>query len=142
MQFSEDYLRCVGAGIAASACGKRRGTCRVFSERRSQSCIGMKRSWDPYPGWWEKRHQEKLAQIAASGGEIDLVFIGDSITHNREGARGPGSAHGGKPLAELKKKYSVLNLGFGGATGAYLQEGVWKVTSVTGSLLLTLDRQQ
>ena len=79
-----------------------------------QSCIGMKRPWDPSPGWWEKRHAEKLAQIAASGGEIDLVFVGDSITHNWEGARGPGSDLGGKPLAELKKKYSVLNLGFGG----------------------------
>ena len=78
------------------------------------SCIGMKRSWDPYPGWWEKRHEEKLAQIAASGGKIDIVFIGDSITHNWEGARGPGSDYGGKPLAALKKKYSVLNLGFGG----------------------------
>ena len=81
-----------------------------------QSCIGMKRSWDPSPGWWEKRHREKLAQIAASGGEIDLVFVGDSITHNWEGARGPGSDYGGKPLAELKKKYSVLNLGYGGDT--------------------------
>lgn len=79
-----------------------------------KSCIGMTRSWDPYPGWWEKRHAEKLAQIAASGGKIDIVFIGDSITHNWEGARGPGSDYGGKPLAELKKKYSVLNLGFGG----------------------------
>ena len=79
-----------------------------------KSCVGMKRSWDPYPGWWEKRHEEKLAQIAASGGEIDLVFVGDSITHNWEGAHGPASAYGGKPLAELKKKYTVLNLGFGG----------------------------
>ena len=78
-----------------------------------KSCIGMTRSWDPYPGWWEKRHAEKLAQIAASGGKIDIVFIGDSITHNWEGARGPGSDYGGKPLAELKKKHSVLNLGFG-----------------------------
>ena len=47
-------------------------------------------------------------------GEIDLVFVGDSITHNWEGARGPGSDYGGKPLAELKKRYSVFNLGFGG----------------------------
>ena len=91
-----------------------------------QSCIGMKRSWDPYPGWWEKRHQEKLAQIAASGGTIDIVFIGDSITHNWEGARGPGSAHGGKPLAELKKKYSVLNLGFGGDA---TQNVLWRLTN-------------
>ena len=81
---------------------------------RPVSCIGLKRSWDPSPGWWEKRHAEKLAQIAASGGEIDLVFVGDSITHNWEGARGPGSDYGGKPLATLKKKYSMLNLGFGG----------------------------
>ncbi len=81
---------------------------------RPVSCIGLKRSWDPSPRWWEKRHAEKLAQIAASGGEIDLVFVGDSITHNWEGARGPGSDYGGKPLATLKKKYSVLNLGFGG----------------------------
>ena len=94
---------------------------RIIKEKSSvpkaatpKSCIGMKRSWDPYPGWWEKRHEEKLAQIATSGGEIDLVFVGDSITHNWEGARGPGSDYGGKPLAELKKKYSVLNLGFGG----------------------------
>ena len=79
-----------------------------------KSCIGMTRSWDPYPGWWEKRHAEKLAQIAASGGKIDIVFVGDSITHNWEGARGPGSDYGGKPLAELKRKHSVLNLGFGG----------------------------
>ena len=85
-----------------------------LAETTPVSCIGMKRSWDPYPGWWEKRHAEKLAQIASSGGKIDIVFIGDSITHNWEGARGPGSDHGGKPLAELKKKYSVLNLGFGG----------------------------
>ena len=79
-----------------------------------KSCIGMKHSWDPYPGWWEDRHAKKLAQIEASGGEIDIVFIGDSITHNWEGARGPGSDFGGRPLAELKRQYSVLNLGFGG----------------------------
>ena len=85
-----------------------------YAATTPKSCIGMKRSWDPYPGWWEKRHAEKLAQIAASGGKIDIVFIGDSITHNWEGARGPGSDYGGKPLAELKKKHSVLNLGFGG----------------------------
>ena len=89
-----------------------------------QSCIGKTRSWDPYPGWWEKRHKEKLAQIAASSGKIDVVFIGDSITHNWEGARGPESAYGGKPLAELKKKYSVLNLGFGGDT---TQNVLWRL---------------
>ena len=88
----------------------------VPKEATAQSCIGLKRSWDPYPGWWEARHKQKLAEIASLGGEIDLVFVGDSITHNWEGARGPGSDYGGKPLAELKKRYSVLNLGYGGDT--------------------------
>ena len=96
----------------------------ALAETTPVSCIGLKRSWDPSPGWWEKRHAEKLAQIAASGGKIDLVFVGDSITHNWEGARGPGSDYGGKPLAELKKKYSVLNLGFGGDS---TQNVLWRL---------------
>ena len=87
---------------------------RTCAAATPKSCIGRRNRWDPYPGWWEDRHAQKLAQIAASGGEIDIVFIGDSITHNWEGARGPGSDFGGKPLAELKKKYSILNLGYGG----------------------------
>ena len=104
----------LSAVYSASSAGINTWSNRVPKAATPQSCIGMKRSWDPSPGWWEKRHAAKLAEIAASGGEIDLVFVGDSITHNWEGARGPGSDYGGKPLAELKKIYSVLNLGFGG----------------------------
>ena len=106
----------LSAVCGAAADGINTCSHRVPKAATPQSCIGMKRSWDPSPGWWEKRHAAKLAEIAASGGEIDLVFVGDSITHNWEGARGPGSDYGGKPLAELKKRYSVLNLGFGGDT--------------------------
>ena len=57
--------------------------------------------------WWLDRLLEKRNQIADSNGEIDLVFFGDSITHNWEG---PGK----DSLAELRKTYSVLDIGYSG----------------------------
>lgn len=60
--------------------------------------------------WWMPRHEEKLAEIArrkAAGEPTDLVFIGDSITHNWE--------QHNKPLwDEFWGKYHALNLGYGG----------------------------
>lgn len=58
-------------------------------------------------GWWLDRISEKRNQIAESKGEIDLVFVGDSITHNWE-------REGRDSLAELEKTYSVLDIGYGG----------------------------
>ena len=60
-------------------------------------------------GWWLDRMLEKRNQIADSKGEIDLVFFGDSITHNWDRPEKGGSA-----LAELRKTYSVLNIGYSG----------------------------
>lgn len=57
--------------------------------------------------WWLDRLLEKRNQIADSNGEIDLVFFGDSITHNWEG---PGK----DSLAELLKTYTVLDIGYSG----------------------------
>lgn len=57
--------------------------------------------------WWLDRLSAKRKQISESNGEIDLVFFGDSITHNWEG---PGR----DSLAELMKTYSVLDIGFSG----------------------------
>ncbi|MDO4574017.1 MAG: GDSL-type esterase/lipase family protein [Planctomycetia bacterium] len=55
--------------------------------------------------WWQKRHKAKLEQAAQGG--IDIVFLGDSITHGWEG--------GGK---EIFQRYygdrNVLNIGFSG----------------------------
>ena len=79
-----------------------------------QTAQGLFHSWDPGPNWWALRHEAKIREAASHGGEIDLVFLGDSITHNWEGARGPGSAYGGKQLAAFREKYSVLCLGYGG----------------------------
>ena len=57
--------------------------------------------------WWLDRLLAKRNQIAASKGEFDLVFFGDSITHNWE--------HRAPELeAELRKTYTLLNLGYSG----------------------------
>ena len=57
--------------------------------------------------WWLDRLLRNRNEIAAAKGEVDLVFLGDSITHNWENA-------GKETLAELRKTYSVLNLGYSG----------------------------
>ena len=60
--------------------------------------------------WWIPRHEQKLAEIAAlraAGVQPDVVFIGDSITHNWE-------KDGQSVWAANYAKYHALDLGFGG----------------------------
>ena len=60
--------------------------------------------------WWLPRHEEKLAriqQLAAAHQPVDLVFIGDSITHNWE-------KDGQAVWARHYARYNALDLGFGG----------------------------
>ena len=57
--------------------------------------------------WWLDRLLAKRNQISECGGEIDLVFFGDSITHNWE-------SNGKASLDELSKTYSVLDIGYSG----------------------------
>ena len=66
--------------------------------------------------WWLSRLRQKRDQIAASNGEIDLVFFGDSITHNWERS-GKGW------LAKLSETYSILDIGYGGDRTQHL---VWR----------------
>ena len=66
--------------------------------------------------WWTARLLQKRNQIADSKGEIDLVFFGDSITHNWE-------SKGKDMLAELSKTYSILDIGYGGDRTQHL---VWR----------------
>jgi len=55
--------------------------------------------------WWEPRHKEKLARIAQ--GNVDLVFIGDSITQGWE--------RSGAPVwAKYYGKRNAVDLGFDG----------------------------
>ena len=60
--------------------------------------------------WWMPRHEEKLARIrelAAAHQPVDVVFIGDSITHNWE-------KDGQAVWASHYARYNALDLGFGG----------------------------
>ena len=65
----------------------------------------------PSVGWWGAgRPLEKRNEIVGGSGEYDIVMVGDSITHRWE-----LEGIGGRALFdELKKTYSILNLGYGG----------------------------
>ena len=63
-------------------------------------------SWRGYD-WWGDRLARNRDTIKASGGAIDVVFAGDSITHFWEEA--------GKDVSDwLAGAYSILNCGYGG----------------------------
>ena len=66
--------------------------------------------------WWLDRLLRNRNQIADSNKSIDLVFFGDSITHNWDNA-------GKAQLEELRKTYSVLNIGYSGDRTQHL---VWR----------------
>ena len=61
--------------------------------------------------WWYDRLAANRRQIAQSGGKIDLVFMGDSITHYWDVGEGPDTS---TEIVELRKKFSILNCGYGG----------------------------
>ena len=67
--------------------------------------------------WWLDRLMRNRNQIADAKGEIDVVMLGDSITHNWEG---PGAAS----LAELRKTYTVLDAGYSGDRTEHL---LWRI---------------
>ena len=62
--------------------------------------------------WWLDRLLRNRNEIAAANGEIDLVFLGDSITHNWEN-------QGKDSLAELRKTYTVLDAGYAVCRGIH-----------------------
>lgn len=55
--------------------------------------------------WWPSRHQEVLEQIKCKN--VDLIIVGDSITHRWE-------KQGNKIWDQYYKYRNALNLGFGG----------------------------
>lgn len=66
-------------------------------------------------GWWKKRHEQKLA--AAKNAKVDLLFIGDSITHSWE--------NGGKNV--WKKYYAPRNAFNIGFSGDRTQHVLWRL---------------
>lgn len=67
--------------------------------------------------WWDERLLEKRTQISESNGAIDLVFLGDSITHFWE-------TNGANYLKRLRQTYSVLDLGYSGDRTEHL---LWRI---------------
>jgi beta-glucosidase len=66
----------------------------------------------PGPGPWPERWEEKLYEVnSLSGKVVDVVFVGDSITH---GWDRDGVGRGVWFKRFVKPGYKVLNLGFGG----------------------------
>ena len=95
------------ANIRIDKTGKPSETCSDLASA-SVTPSPLNESWSL--DWWMPRHQEKLAEIErgkAAGEPTDLVFIGDSITHNWE-------QHNKALWDEYWGKYHALNLGYGG----------------------------
>lgn len=59
--------------------------------------------------WWQSRLEAKKKQAQREGKKIDIVFVGDSITHFWE-----RNAANKAVFNEFFGKYNVLNLGFSG----------------------------
>ena len=59
-------------------------------------------------GWWKKRHEQKLAELAKKKGEVDLLFIGDSITHGWE------NKNGNSTFEKYYGKRKPFNIGYSG----------------------------
>lgn len=67
--------------------------------------------------WWQDRHQQKMAEKQALNNDVDLLFLGDSITHSWEDT---GIATWQTHYANLK----ALNLGYSGDRTEHL---LWRV---------------
>ncbi len=57
--------------------------------------------------WWQNRHKQKLAALEKVKGSVDLLWIGDSITHSWEG-------RGKKVFQEFYGKRKAFNIGYSG----------------------------
>ena len=60
--------------------------------------------------WWMERFLANRRQIRESKGEIDLVFMGDSITHYWDVGEGIDTS---TEIVDMRKTYSILNCGYG-----------------------------
>ena len=69
--------------------------------------------------WWARRLERNRSLALGWGGQVDVVFIGDSITENWESV-------GRKQWDALAKEYRVLNLGYGGDRTC---EVIWRLES-------------
>ena len=71
--------------------------------------------------WWAERVLRNRRQGASSNGSVDLVMVGDSITHFLER---PGPKGGSNVLERIRAKYSVMVCG---DAGDKTQNVLWRV---------------
>ncbi len=57
--------------------------------------------------WWPSRHQQKLEEVKQKKGNVDLLFIGDSVTHRWE-------RDGNDVWQKYYSHRKPFNIGFGG----------------------------
>jgi lysophospholipase L1-like esterase len=80
---------------------------------KSLSVISTKRTED----WWQLRHQQKLAELQEISEPIDILFLGDSITHAWE-------VEGEKYWQQHFAHRRAFNLGFAGDRTEHL---LWRI---------------
>ncbi len=80
------------------------------------------------PGYWDRRHAVKLAEIAAGPKDYDCVFLGDSITHNWEGWSDPAD------ISVVTAAYASGELKFPNGPG----RAVWEELKAQGLRLLNI----
>ena len=95
------YLVVTFIAVIFTGCTESQKSCPYGLEGKSHAAVTAAHRFD----WWAARHEAILERI--QNGKVDLIFVGDSITHGWEG--------GGK---ELWNKYyaprNAVNMGFGG----------------------------
>jgi lysophospholipase L1-like esterase len=80
---------------------------------KPRSIIPTERNED----WWQQRHQQKIAELQGINQPIELIFLGDSITHAWEVE---GEAYWQQHFAHPK----ALNLGYAGDRTEHL---LWRI---------------
>ena len=74
--------------------------------------------------WWAVRHAERVARAKIGKGDIDLLFVGDSITQNYE-KPGPAPDEVFLPIwEEYFAPHKALNLGY---SGDQTQNVLWRL---------------
>jgi lysophospholipase L1-like esterase len=79
------------------------------------SRFGVRPAAWPHPqrdASWHARHEAKVAEAKRRAGQVDLLFVGDSITQNYERAESPGYLNFRPIWDEFFAPHRAMNLGF------------------------------
>lgn len=78
--------------------------CATLAQERPPAVVPVPQDASWTIDWWMPRHEEKLAEAKERGDKVELLFIGDSITHGWDESL----------WTEYFGKYEPFNLGFSG----------------------------